>query len=173
MRIVVLTVFLTVLVVGALLYSWSHSQRRRPAAVDVGPPPPEPAPTEESFTIRVPCRARLSDGKFPVSGRLAIFVPEGSQYSTWRQFPRAILFRLISSPTGASRDFPDRTLSISDTRETYEDYARRPSNRIVACDFNMDLMETYPEELTAPGRYELDASYRGLKTKPVAFVLEQ
>jgi hypothetical protein len=128
-----------------------------------------PAPAGECFEMRV----EPAGGKLVVSGRLAVFVSPGSQYSVWRQFPRSIRFHLIEYPGGTDRELPDHTLSISDTNEVYARYAGMPCDRIVAKEFAMDLLEMYSDIFTAAGRYTIEGRHAGMKTEPVSFILSK
>jgi hypothetical protein len=171
MRIAIVILTLSVLTTLLFLRGRSDSRRRRPVPAPVAPPA-EPAPTKESFEIHLLAPPRLSENTIRLGGRLAVFVPCGAQYSTWRQFPNSIRFHLLQTPAGSERDFPDHTLSISDSNETYSQYGAEPCDCIVAKHFEMDLLRNYPALFTTPGRYELEAFYAGMHAPAVAFVLE-
>jgi hypothetical protein len=166
---------LSLLTATIILAGWGCYRRRRiaePVTTPEPAPPVESIPSAEGFELHVVPPARLGEEKLVVAGRLAVFVKDGEQYATWRQFPGAIRFRMLRAPAGIRHEFADLTLNISDTNQVYANYAGMPSNRIVGKDFEMNLLPSYPAVFNVPGIYEIDAEYGGQRSNPVTITLE-
>lgn len=82
--------------------------------------------------------ASISGKTVPLKGELRIFVAKGAQYSTWRQFPRAIQYE-VEQPSGEVHITVDLSMSISDCPDMHASYAKQEENRVVAKSFTDDV----------------------------------
>lgn len=115
-------------------------------------------PTKEGFVLLGGGPCSISQKKLPLRGRLQVFVRNGSQYATWRQFPSEIRYE-VRGPSGSVAMTPDLTLSISDSGETYEAYASEPADRMMGREFEVNWFFRLETLVQVPGRYAVRAHY--------------
>jgi len=117
-------------------------------------------PNAAAFVIELVSPISLKNRRLELRGRLQIYVRRGSQYATWRQFPNAIHYELLS-PSGASAMSEDFSLSISDSTESYDHYAAQAADQIVGQNFEEDVFHKVSQLLPAPGPYRIRAHHMG------------
>lgn len=98
----------------------------------------------ESLKIISNYQPHKSQNSLFVRGELSTFVNCGSQYATWRQFPRVIRYKVIDLESNIVYTSIDMVLSISESgNEIFEHYGKEPCNQIVSKDFSVYLNEIY------------------------------
>ena len=108
-----------------------------------------------------------------VHGELSTFVNCGSQYATWRQFPRAIQYKVIDLESNKVYTSIDMMLSISENgNEIFDRYGKEPCNQIVSKKFSVNLNEIYFQDSSKSEivNFELQAEYVGHKSNILKFV---
>ena len=126
---------------------------------------------QTGWDIRQDGPGSLTRRTLRIIGRLQAFVPAGSQYATWFQFPNAIHFRIVSGPKGAA-DLPNDLLSISGDPQTVDRYAARPSNQVVGENFGFDFLPRFASHFRRPGTYRVTAEWAGVRSEPFSIKLD-
>ena len=116
------------------------------------------APDKEDFLIMQSGRSSWAEKKISIMGRLQVYVRKGSQYATWRQFPRAIYFEVVVSPDKI-RATQDYSMSISDDSTTYEHYSKMPAEQIIGNNFELNVFSDLSQIIDKAGQYKIRARY--------------
>lgn len=108
-----------------------------------------------------------------VHDALSTFVNCGSQYAIWYQFPSAIRYTLKNLDSGKVYHSIDNELSISlSGNSIYEEYSKKPCNKIVEEKFSVSLKDIYFIDPTTKEikNFKLYADYAGHKSSPLVFM---
>lgn len=121
-------------------------------------------PTEngEGLTIELDEFLYQQEKQIYIKGVFGIFVNCGSQYAIWGQFPQVIRYKLKDLDSGIVYQSINRELSISwNGNQVYEEYAKKPCNKIITEQFSENLQEIYFENASKMSvkNYMLQAEY--------------
>lgn len=107
-----------------------------------------------------------------LQGSLSTFVNCGSQYATWRQFPRAVNYTIKNLDTNEIYNSIDMQLSISEEGNyIFDKYAKEPCDTVVSKDFFASLDDIYFEKAPKANilNFELQTEYAGHKSNVLIF----
>lgn len=124
----------------------------------------------EGLTITIDQISSGEPKNIIIRGVLSTFVNCGSQYATWRQFPRAIRYTVKNLANADIYNSINMELSISESgNDIFDFYSKEPCDTVVSKDFSVSLNNIYFEKAPKAEiyKFELQAEYAGHRSNTV------